>query len=271
MRVKINKATGSIKKWIDFMAKGEFQPIIKVWSGPKGTRRHFFRGVKAGRNHHFLSDGEYRAGIYYESLPHIIDYFEQFPLWDIERAIKIANEMGGKYPQDSDGEAYIMSTDLLCREYDPIQRKVIQIARSYKPMDSLDFKSKHPISVHRTLFKLELERRYYEELGILYRLITDAHISKICAHNLKAHRESAKYKNEFIEHEERFLYEFVNLCLANESDEVKVNLEKLTSKLMLSYSDLYALFQWGIWTHQIPANLEVKINPYRPLILKEVT
>lgn len=88
-----------------------------------------------------------------------------------------------------------MSTDLLCREYDPIKKKVIKVARSYKPMDSLDFKSKHPISVHRTLFKLELERRYYEELGILYRLITDAHISKTCAHNLKAHRESAKYKN----------------------------------------------------------------------------
>lgn len=36
MRVKINKATGSIKKWIDFMAKGEFQPINQ-----RGQRRWY--------------------------------------------------------------------------------------------------------------------------------------------------------------------------------------------------------------------------------------
>jgi len=269
-RIKINKATKKINQWLDLLGKGVAEPIVKVWSGPKGTRRHLLRGFKSKRNHHFLSDGEYRAGIYHESLPLLIDFFEQFPLWDIERAIKIAHQMEVRYPQDKDGEAYIMSTDLFCREYDPVSKKVVKIARSYKPIDSLDFKSIHPVSLSRTWDKLEIERRYYEELGIAFELITDAHISKTCAHNLKSHRESVWYKDEFIEHEKRFIFTFMEYCMANEGDEVRVHLEKLKPKLALPTEDVTALFQWGIWTHQIPADLEVKINPFRPLVLKEI-
>jgi len=270
MKVKINKATKTVEQWIDDMARGQYGPLIKVWSGPKGTRRHLLKGFKAKRNHHFLSDGEYRAGIYYESLPHIIDYFEQFPLWDLELAIQIAHEMNIKYPMDRDGEAYVMSTDLLCREYDSNLNKVVKVARSYKPLDSLDFQSIHPLSLNRTLAKLELERRYYEAKQIRFELITDAHVSKNCAHNLKAHRVSAWFKDEFIQHERRFLDAFTDSWFANEALEVQVLLESIKLKLALPQEDLVALFQWGIWTHKIPADLEIKINPFRPLNFKEV-
>jgi len=271
LKIKINKARKIITTWLDSLAKGSYEPIIKVWSGPKGTRRHLFRGVKSQRSHHFLSDGEYRYGIYAESLPQTINYFEQSPLYNIEKAIRIAHEMGIRYPTDRNGEAYVMSTDFLCWEYDSLQHKMVKIARSYKPLDSLDFATKHPVSVNRTLEKLELERRYYESENIPFELITEAHISKNCAHNLKAHRASALYKAEFIEHEKRFMVAFVESCYTREHLEITAQLEMLKPKLMLPYEDLFALYQWGIWTHQIPADLEVLINPLRPLKLKEVT
>jgi hypothetical protein len=271
MKVKINRANKIITAWLNLFAKGTYQPLIKVWSGPKGTRRHFLKGVKAQRSHHFLSDGEYRAGIYEESLPNVIDYFEQFPLWDIELAVRIAHDMNMRYPMDKEGEAYVMSTDLLCREYDPKLKKIVKVAYSYKPLDSFDSKSKHPVSINRTLAKLELERRYYIEKKIRFEIITDAHISKNCAHNLKAHRGSAFYKNEFIEHEVRFINDFLNSWFAHEDISVREHLGKLKPKLGLGHSDLVALFGWGIWTHQIPADLEIKINPFRPLLMKEAT
>ena len=80
MKVKINRANKIITAWLKLLSDGTYDPLIKVWSGPKGTRRHLLKGFKAKQNHHFLSDGEYRAGVYYESLPNVIDYFEQFPL-----------------------------------------------------------------------------------------------------------------------------------------------------------------------------------------------
>lgn len=270
MKIKVNNATKGIKSWLLSLEKGKFEAFIKVWSGPKGTRRHLLKGFKAKRLHHFLSDGERRAGIYYESLPKVIDYFEQFPLWDLELAIRTAHEAGIRYPMDADGEAYVMTTDLLCREYDPELQKVVQIARSYKPLGSLDFKSKHPVSLNRTFEKLEVERRYYEAKGIRFELITDAHISKTCAFNLKYCRSSAWYKDEFIAHEKRFLRTFVEYWYVHEHLEIKAILESLRSPLGLGYSDLQALLFWGIWTHQIPVDLEVKINLHRPLKMLEV-
>ena len=269
MKVKINRANKIITAWLKLLSDGTYDPLIKVWSGPKGTRRHLLEGFKSKQNHHFLSDGEYRAGIYYESLPNVIDYFEQFPLWDIELAIRIAHEMKIRYPMDKNGEAYVMSTDLLCREYDPKLQKIVKVAYSYKPIDSFHFKSKHPVSINRTLAKLELERRYYLEKNIRFEIITDAHISKNCAHNLKAHRASAFYKDEFIEHEARFINGLIDSWFAHQDISVREHLEKLKPKLGLGYTDLMALFEWGIWTHQIPADLEIKINPFRPLLMRE--
>ena len=269
MKVKINNATKIITVWLKLLANGTYDPLIKVWSGPKGTRRHFLKGFKSERNHHFLSDGEYRAGIYYESLPNVIDYFEQFPLWDIELAVRIANDMNIRYPMDKDGEAYVMSTDLFCREYDPELKKIVKVAYTYKPLDSFDFNSKHPVSINRTLEKLELERRYYFEKNIRFEIVTDAHISKNCAHNLKAHRASAFYKDEFIAHEARFINSFMDLWFAQENISIRDHLTRLKPILGLGQEDLMALFQWSIWTHQIPADLEIKINPFRPLLMKE--
>lgn len=268
MKIKINKATKQIDLWLKNLAKGNYEPIVHVWSGPKGTRRHCLRGFKAKRNHHFLSDGEYRNGIHQESLPSTIDYFEQFPLWDIERAIQIAGEMGVRYPVDKEGEAYIMSTDLLCREVCNQSNRMIKVARSYKPFEALRVESHHPRSVSRTLEKLEIERRYYAEMNINYELITNLDVSKTCALNLKTSRAAAWYAHEFKQHERSFNNLFVDVCAENPGCELKVNLERVMPRLGINYSDAYALFQWGVWTHQIPANLEVLINPFRPLELK---
>lgn len=187
MLLKFNKALKTLDKWHDALDKKRYEPLIKVWSGPKGTRRHLYKGAKSKRNHHFLSDGERRLGIIKDSLPETVNYFEQYPLWDLELCVRIAIDMGIKYPCDEEGEAYVLSTDFYCLETDLADNNLAtkEVARTYKTLDSLDREIKHPVSVTRTLQKLELERRYYEDKQIPFVLETDHNVSVNCAYNLQ--------------------------------------------------------------------------------------
>ncbi len=270
MRIKLNKAKKSTDKFLNELAKGNYLSHIQVWNSAKGNRRHFFRGIKSGRNHHFLSDGEKRLGLMREALPQTVNYFEQYPLWDIERCVRIAIEMGIKYPVDKNGEAYVLSTDLLCLELDFETKEVKKVPRTYKPVASFLTETNHPNSVTRTLQKLELERRYYEEDDLLLVIETDLNISKAHADNLVWARKSAEYREEFIQHEEKFLYAFINVVYIHPEDSIQQSLARVCAKLSISYSDAMALFQWGIWTNNIPADLEQSIHVLEPLILKEV-
>ena len=270
MRIKLNKATSIIEAWLSKLAKGEYDPLIKVWSGPKITRRHFFSGIKSNRNHHFLSDGEKRLGLVREALPQTINYFEQYPLWDIDLCIQLSVEMGIKYPVDKNGEAYVLSTDLFCSEVDFKTGEVKQVARTYKPIASFLTESNHPVSITRTLQKLELEKRYYDKKGIPFHIETDVNISKAYADNLVWTRKSAEYRHEFIHHTEKFNYEFVDAIYGRPENVIVEQLEHVSRRMAISYSDAMALFQWGIWSHTIPADLEQSIHMFEPLTLKEV-
>ncbi|MCV2883431.1 hypothetical protein OE749_01805 [Aestuariibacter sp. AA17] len=94
MRIRLNKATSIIETWLNTLAKGQYEPLIKAWSGPKGTRRHFFSGIKTERRHHFLSDGEKRLGLVREAQPETVSFYEQYPLYDLELCIDLSVEMG---------------------------------------------------------------------------------------------------------------------------------------------------------------------------------
>lgn len=269
MIIKLNKATSLIETWLTKLAKGQYEPLIKVWSGPKGTRRHFFSGIKSGFHHHFLSDGEKRLGLVREAQPETVCFYEQFPLYDLELCIDLSVEMGIKYPVDKDGEACVLSSDLFCTEVDFQTGELQKVARTYKPIASFLTESKHPISITRTLQKLELEKRYYKEKGIPFHVETDLNISKNHADNLVWARKSAEYRHEFVDHAEKFTYEFINIAYCRPDSHITELIELTIRKLGISFSNGMALFQWGIWSQLIPADLEYPIHVFEPLVLKE--
>jgi hypothetical protein len=269
MIIKLNKASKLIEAWLNKLAKGQYEPWIKVWSGPKGTRRHFFNGIKSNRNHHFLSDGEKRLGLVREALPETVDFYEQYPLYDIDLCIQLSVEMGIKYPVDENGEACVLSTDLFCQEIDFTTGEIIKVARTYKPIATFLKETKHPVSITRTLQKLELERRYYQEKKIPFHIETDLNISKNHADNLVWTRKSAEYLQEFVHHSEKFTYEFINIAISRPESHITELIELTKRKLGISFSDGMALFQWGIWSQLIPADLEQPIYMFEPLMLKE--
>jgi hypothetical protein len=174
--------------------------------------------------------------------------------------------MGIKYPTDKQGEAYVMSTDLLCLEIDPESYNPRIVAYSCKPTDAIVVGETHPISVRRTLQKLALEEEYWKHFGIPFYLITDFHTSRQEAKNLKWARSAANFKHEFILHEEQFIDRFVDRWKYAPLATLTENLALTAERCQIDYSTAFNLFRWGVWTHQIGADLDKEIHVFHPLI-----
>jgi hypothetical protein len=153
----------------------DYVPWIKIQDFPSKGRSHRIPGWKSGRIHHLLSDQEKRTFYLFEWSDIVIDIREQYPLSDLDLALKIADEMNFKYPEDPQHHIpYILTTDFMLT----IERegKLFQVARTVKSTKDLEKQT--------TVAKLELERRYYQALGIDWGIITEKGISKIFASNL---------------------------------------------------------------------------------------
>ena len=101
-----------------------------------------------------------------------MDIREQFPLSELEEAIKIADSLGIRYPFDrKSGFPYVLTSDVL------ITTGQGTVARSVKLTKDLD----NP----RVCEKLEIERRYWKRKGIEWRLVTENQISRAKARNIE--------------------------------------------------------------------------------------
>lgn len=121
-------------------------------------------GYKSGRVHHFLSQNELYYFYILEWSDSVLDIREQYPLHDVNLAMKLAKEAGIKYPYDrKSGFPYVLTCDFMITTKDGLK------ARTIKHSQELEDK--------RTLEKLEVERRYWGSLGIDWAIVTENEIS----------------------------------------------------------------------------------------------
>ena len=140
-----------------------YLPWISVQDFSSRGRVSRIFSYKTGRVHHFLSGNELSFFYLLEWSEQVLDVREQFPLLDVELATDAARSAGIKYPRDSiSGFPYILTCDFM------ITTECGYKARTIK--SSSDLKNK------RTLEKLEIERRYWETLGIEWRIVTEREI-----------------------------------------------------------------------------------------------
>ncbi|MBW4422158.1 MAG: TnsA endonuclease N-terminal domain-containing protein [Myxacorys californica WJT36-NPBG1] len=133
-------------------------------------------GWKTGRDHHLLSDQERRLFYLFEWSDDVVDIREQFPMLNLDLAMEIANEMGWKYPKNSESDvSYVLTTDFMLA----VKRdgKLMQVARTVKTTEELD---KSSIAA-----RLEIERRYYRAEGIDWSVVTERGIPKLLAENVE--------------------------------------------------------------------------------------
>jgi hypothetical protein len=141
----------------------DYKPWIRVQDfSSRGTISRIY-GFKTGRVHHLLSNHEKYYFYLMEWSEKVIDIREQFPLSDVKMAINIAESAGIRYPADRiSGYPYVMTCDFM------LTTSLGCKARTIKQVSELSNK--------RVIEKLEIERRYWNRLGIDWKLVTDRDI-----------------------------------------------------------------------------------------------
>lgn len=89
-----------------------YRPWLTVYDLPSKGRSHRIYGIKTGRVHHLLSDGEWKSFLRFEADDSVLDIREQFPL-DRHQTMKVARDLGYPHPITTDGTPYVMTIDFL--------------------------------------------------------------------------------------------------------------------------------------------------------------
>ena len=142
----------------------DYRPWIRVQDfASSGTVSRIYSS-KTGRVHHLLSNNERYYFYLLEWSDRVIDIREQFPLSDIQTAMEIAAGAGIKYPKDNiSGFPYVMTCDFMVTTQNGLRaRTVKQTAELNNP---------------RTVEKLEIERRYWKQFGVDWKIVTEKDIS----------------------------------------------------------------------------------------------
>jgi len=151
-----------------------YKPWLTVQDVPSTGRSSRVLGCKTGRIHHFLSDLETRYFYLLDWSDDIADVREQYPLPRVETKA-LAATLGIRHPQDPSTKTdIVVTTDFLITMAPELGGSLR--ARAIKPAKDLD----NP----RVLEKLQIEKAYWEQVGVDWGIVTDLDIDPTVATNI---------------------------------------------------------------------------------------
>ena len=140
-----------------------YAPWLTVHDVPTRGTAAIIRGIKAKRDHHCLSQQEKYFFYLAEFSPSVVDIREQFPLLPLDLMCQLAQTLRIKYPEVPCKKVpNVQSTDFLLTSQRPAGSQETYLAVSVKTAEELD----RP----RVLEKLELERVWWQLLGVPFQL-----------------------------------------------------------------------------------------------------
>jgi hypothetical protein len=166
----------------------DYKPFLIVQNVASSTLVTRIRGLKIRRVYHLFSFLEVACFHIFDACKWIVDIREQVPLTTLNHTLYIANKLhivhpglykGGKTPQ-------MMTTDFLVDVL--LDGEVRLIAICVKPSALLGDK--------RVKEKLELERFYWLEMGIEWRIVTEKDIPMALVRNLQWLYSTRNWFNE---------------------------------------------------------------------------
>ena len=150
----------------------DYKPWIRIQDFASRGVVSRVKGNTTGRVHHLMSKVELAYFYILDWSESVTDICEQYPLSDLELAVKIAAKAGIKYPKDNvSGYPYILTCDFM------VVTATGQKARTIKMASEL--------GNARTLEKLEIERRYWLEYGVDWGIVTEREIPFEKAKNIE--------------------------------------------------------------------------------------
>ncbi|MEF7440621.1 TnsA endonuclease N-terminal domain-containing protein [Paenibacillus lautus] len=150
----------------------DYEPWLTIHDVPSNGVVTRIKSWTVGRIHHFMSNFERSYFYMMDWADQITDIREQYPLLPLQRTIEIAEELGINHPKDpKTQEPIVMTTDFMLSVGEDSQ-----CARTLKHASDLSI---------RTVEKLTIEQRYYQELEIDWRVVTDREIPRAFVHNVE--------------------------------------------------------------------------------------
>lgn len=210
------------------------------------------RGMTTNRVHHLLSNLELGFFFMLDWRDDVLDIREQYPLLDMDLAMRIAKEAGIAYPTDrKSGFPFVMTSDFLVTTDNGDQ------VFSVKPRKELNSM--------RTKEKLELERRYWKEQGVPWELITEDEINFEEARNIEWISKSlllpATFPNEQLLRDSMTI--FANFY--NTTDDSIVTIAAKTEDAMgLPAGTGIRIFQYLLLKREIRCDLKEPLKISRP-------
>lgn len=231
--------TKTIKKlndWKQTINCGPYKPYLTVRQVRQMGRRNWHYCPIQKRSVHLLSDGERRAYDILLSCNKKRKVMEQFAL-DIDITLSIAEEMNVQHPRDyRTNRAYVMTTDFVVTSVLSESPEFATVAYTFKYYDQLyDIDGQVKKASRRAWEKLTIEQRYWNQLGIEYRVITEQDASKERAWNIafcasssgnKLDENSAEtFAKCFSDHYQNSFQQSLRELCCNVAHELKISIE----------------------------------------------
>lgn len=230
----------------------EYKPWLKVHEFGSCGRVHRIVGWKNRRIHQLMSDLELYYFVLTQWDDNVIDIREQYPLLPLEETISIANEIGVNHPPMNSKKKTVMTTDFLINR--KIDNKDIEFARAIKTQADIE----NP----RTVKKLLIEKKYWENMKVDWGLVTED-----CIHKTKAINIYSIYNDYFWEEENEytkdeinlFIYQFKNILVQNNYN-VLNTINDFERKSNIRNGEGLRLFKYLLVTKKIKTDMNIKFN-----------
>lgn len=230
--------------------RGEGQnyvPWLNIQDFPSQGRVSRISGIKTKRIHSLFSNLETSCFYIFDWSNKIIDIREQFPLLELEEAIKIAEKIGVNYPFDRESKfPIVMTTDFLLTVKD--EKGIYSIARTVKPSSELDKR--------RVMEKYEVERLYWAEKNVDWGVVTEKEIPPELVQNIQRFHSFYNFEVKDVSNSDfKMLISLLKKLFASRND---ISIQQICS----SFDETYNLpigVSMGIFRHLV-ARKEIIIN-----------
>ncbi|GCF72653.1 hypothetical protein BC2926_01940 [Bacillus cereus] len=210
-------------------------------------------GWKTNRIHHFFSNLELHLFYILEWSDTVIDIQEQFPL-ERDRTLVIAEQKGISHPVDPKTKnSIVMTSDFLITL--KAENAIYKVVRAVKPRKQLQNK--------RVIDKLEIEREYWESVGVDWGIVTEDELPKVMIQNVELFHPY--YWGEVLEsistQQQRLLQDILALRIFNMHGTILDITQKFDTEFNLELGTGLLLLKNLIARKQILFNMDKKFIP----------
>jgi hypothetical protein len=241
----------------------DYIPWTKTHEFSSKGRATRILGIKTGRIHHLQSDNNYRAFLIFEFANQVLDLRETYPLLDVMEVIDEKDDLRFDKFQDKETKGnYVITTNFLLtvKEPDGSERYV---ARTVKNTSELKRKI--------TWEKLEIERRYWSQKEIDWKIITEKQLPRQLTKNIEWVRETLLEGNEGELDKEQLSLILLRYLLENSELSLKQVLKVLDKQEDLQKGSGLFLFRYLLSKKEIQIDMNKPIDlslSVKDLILK---